>query len=68
MKTILLGNAGAGKSTLARKLIEKEPAVRLSLDEIAFAEGATRRPLAESIADANDFIAAHRSWIIEGCY
>ncbi|MEM9157385.1 MAG: shikimate kinase, partial [Cyanobacteria bacterium P01_F01_bin.33] len=47
---------------------EKEPAVRLSLDEIAFAEGATRRPLAESIADANDFIAAHRSWIIEGCY
>jgi len=35
---ILLGNAGARKSTFARKLIRKEPAVRLSLDQIAFAQ------------------------------
>jgi adenylate kinase family enzyme len=33
MKTIFLGNDGAGKSTFARKLIKKEPAVRLSLDQ-----------------------------------
>ena len=68
MKVILLGNAGAGKSTLARRLLEREPAARLSLDEIAFSEGAERRPLAHSIADAQRFIDRHDSWIIEGCY
>lgn len=68
MKTILLGNAGAGKSTLARKLLLREPAARLSLDEIAFAEGAERRPLAQSVAEARRFIETHDSWIIEGCY
>lgn len=68
MKTILLGNAGAGKSTLSRKLIAKEPAARLSLDEVAFQDGAQRRPLADSIADVRLFIAANESWIIEGCY
>lgn len=68
MRTIVLGNAGAGKSTLAQKLIETEPAARLSLDEIAFAEGAVRRSLAESVADAKAFIEANQSWIVEGCY
>ena len=68
MRTIVLGNAGAGKTTLVRKLINNEPAVRLSLDEIAFVEGAARRPLAESVADAKAFIEANDSWIIEGCY
>ncbi|MEM1368393.1 MAG: AAA family ATPase [Cyanobacteria bacterium P01_H01_bin.15] len=68
MKTVLLGNAGAGKSTLSRKLLEKEPAARLSLDELAFSGGPERRPLADSIADAMGFIEANKSWIVEGCY
>lgn len=68
MKLILLGNAGAGKSTLARRLIAQTPTARLSLDEVAFQEGAQRRPLAHSIAAVQAFIAAHDSWIIEGCY
>lgn len=68
MKIILLGNAGAGKSTLAKKLIGGNPVPRLSLDEIAFAGSAERRALAESIADVETFIRAHPSWIIEGCY
>ena len=68
MKVILLGNAGAGKSTLSKKLIAKQPAARLSLDEVAFQEGVERRPLADSIADVKRFIAKHESWIIEGCY
>lgn len=68
MKVILLGNAGAGKSTLARGLMQREPAARLSLDEVAFAGGTDRRPLEESVADVLAFVAANESWIIEGCY
>lgn len=68
MKRILLGNAGAGKSTLSRKLMAQHPAARLSLDEVAFSGGIERRPLEDSIADVRHFIAQHESWIIEGCY
>lgn len=68
MKTILLGNAGSGKSTLSRKLLATEPGERLSLDELAFSGGVDRRPLADSIADAMAFISAHESWVVEGCY
>ncbi|OZB13193.1 MAG: shikimate kinase, partial [Marinobacter sp. 34-60-7] len=68
MKTILLGNAGAGKSTLSMRLMAKQPVARLSLDEVAFDEGTQRRPIQDSIADVRSFIASHESWIIEGCY
>lgn len=68
MKLILLGNAGAGKSTLSRKLIARHPAARLSLDEVAFGEGTERRPLRDSIEDVKRWIARHEDWIIEGCY
>jgi adenylate kinase family enzyme len=68
MKIILLGNAGAGKSTLAKKLIAQQPAPRLSLDTVAFQDGTKRRHLQDSIADVKRFIANNESWIIEGCY
>lgn len=68
MKIVLLGNAGAGKSTMARRLIGADDVARLSLDEIAFAEGAERRPLADSLADLEGFVADHPRWIVEGCY
>lgn len=68
MKIILLGNAGAGKTTLAKKLIAEQPAARLSLDEVAFQGGTERRSLKDSLADVRRFIADHDSWIIEGCY
>jgi len=68
MKVILLGNAGAGKTTLARRLLARQPAALLSLDEVAFAGGVERRPIEESIAAARQFIERNGSWIIEGCY
>jgi len=68
MRVILLGNAGAGKSTLSKKLIAKHPAPRLSLDEVAFQEGTERRPLHDSIEEVKRWIADKESWIIEGCY
>lgn len=68
MKIILLGNAGAGKSTLAGLLMAKQPAARLSLDEVALQGGTQRRPLQDSIADVKQFIVNNENWIIEGCY
>lgn len=68
MKILLMGNAGAGKTTLSRKLMGTRPVGRLSLDEVAFSGSETRLPLDESIGRVNAFVAAHDSWIIEGCY
>ena len=68
MKMILLGNAGSGKSTLSRKLLARQAAARLSLDEVAFQGGPQRRRLQDSIADVKRFIADNQSWVIEGCY
>jgi adenylate kinase family enzyme len=68
MRTVLLGNAGAGKSTLASKLIARRPSAHLSLDDVAFEDGANRRPLHDSLDAVTRWIALHDSWIIEGCY
>jgi adenylate kinase family enzyme len=61
MKVILLGNAGAGKSTLSKKLIAKHPAPRLSLDEVAFQGGTERPRLQGSIEDVKRWIADNES-------
>ena len=68
MKVIILGNAGAGKTTLARKLMASHPAACLSLDEVAFQGGTERRKLEDSIAEVMRWLAGKESWIIEGCY
>lgn len=69
MKVILLGNAGAGKSTLARQLMQGRAIARLPLDEVAFAEGSSERLLLQdSIAAVQAFIDPQPEWIIEGCY
>jgi adenylate kinase family enzyme len=68
MRIILLGNAGAGKSTMARRLIGARNIARLSLDEIAWAEGTARKLLVESLTQLQQFIDYNEQWIIEGCY
>lgn len=68
MKVVILGNAGAGKSTLAARLAAGRRAARLSLDEVAFRSGAERRPPRESIDEVKRWIANHEHWVIEGCY
>ncbi len=68
MRIVLLGNAGAGKTTLARHLMGGEEIYRLSLDEIAWGDGVERRPLADSLALLEEFMGQHDQWIIEGCY
>src|SRR5437764_7465221 len=68
MKLVLLGKAGAGKSTMARRIIGGRQIPRLSLDEIAWDPGAQRKPLHESRELLNDFLKANEQWVIEGCY
>ena len=68
MKLILLGNAGAGKSTMARRIIADESIPRLSLDEIAWDAGPKRKPLEVSLSRLHDFIQSNEQWVIEGCY
>lgn len=68
VRFILLGNAGAGKSTMARRLIGRSRIPRLSLDEIAWGVGTARRPLSESLEQLGRFLADNDQWIVEGCY
>ncbi len=68
MKAIFIGNAGSGKSTLSREVQLRQQVAVLSLDEVAFQNGAVRRPIEESIAEVKRFIEKNKSWIIEGCY
>ena len=71
MRLILLGNAGAGKSTMARRLTGSANIPRLSLDEIAWDEGfprPRRKPLEQSLTLLRQFIRSNDQWIIEGCY
>jgi len=68
MKLVVLGNAGAGKSTMARRLIGDRQIPRLSLDEVAWDPGAQRKPLHESLERLNAFLNTNDEWVIEGCY
>lgn len=63
-----MGNSGAGKSTMAKRLSADGKLPILCLDEIAWSQGTTRRPLPESKALLDVFIRQHGEWIIEGCY
>lgn len=65
-----MGNAGSGKTTMARMLARQFNLAHLCLDHIAWipAETPTRRPLSESVNELMAFIAANPSWVIEGCY
>lgn len=68
MRIIILGNSGSGKSTLAREIKRRKEVPVLSLDDVAFASKAVRRPVEESLADVRSYIRERSSWVIEGCY
>ncbi|HUG92504.1 MAG TPA: hypothetical protein VML55_16820 [Planctomycetaceae bacterium] len=40
----------------------------LSLDDVAWIADGTRAPRADSAAAVEQFMAAHREWVVEGCY
>lgn len=67
MRVVILGNAGAGKTTLARRMSGGSTPV-LSMDAIAWSEGTERRSVEDSARALAEFRARHPAWIVEGCY
>ncbi len=67
-RIIIYGNAGAGKTTMAREIQRDHDVPLMFLDSIAWGEVAVRRPLDESIQDLMNFISDNPEWMLEGCY
>lgn len=67
-RILIYGNAGSGKTTMARKIVREFGIAHLSLDDIAWAEEMMRKPLPESVVELNAFIEANSGWVIDGCY
>jgi adenylate kinase family enzyme len=64
-KIAIIGNAGAGKTTLGRKLSQKMSLPLTPVDSIQFLSGMKIRPRAESIQMLTEIQAGER-WIIDG--
>ncbi len=67
-RVLIYGNAGSGKTTMARMVAREFTLAHLSLDDIAWQAGAIRRPVADSVADLHAFIGKNAQWVIDGCY
>ena len=70
IRVVLVGNSGSGKSTLATRLAARDHLAHLDLDTLAWLPTTppSRRAIAQSERELRAFIAAHPSWVIEGCY
>ena len=70
MTILIFGNAGSGKTTLARRLGAERGLTVLDLDNVVWSptEDGVFRPDSEIAADLAAFVCAHPAWVIEGCY
>ncbi|WP_179393793.1 topology modulation protein [Lacticaseibacillus absianus] len=68
MKVILIGNAGTGKSTLARRLRATTGWPLLSLDRIWHAMDYSHVAKLKFAQAQRAFMAAHSDWLIDGNY
>ena len=67
----ILGNAGSGKTTLAKKIQSQTQAPILDLDNVTWQRGQIqkRREISESLEEVAAFItSSSQAWIVEGCY
>jgi hypothetical protein len=67
-RILIYGNAGSGKTTMAREVAGALGVARLCLDHIAWGPPGVRKPITESLAALAAFIAENPAWVIEGCY
>jgi adenylate kinase family enzyme len=67
-RILIIGNAGAGKSTMASRLSATLGIAHLDLDRLAWSGSGVRRSLADSARLLDEFRARHGEWIAEGCY
>lgn len=67
-RILIYGNSGSGKTTMARCLAAELGVPHLDLDSIAWDRPVVRRSLPATLVLLEEFVAAHPSWVIEGCY
>jgi len=69
-RVAIIGNAGSGKTTLARRIGAQLGAPVLDLDTVAWEPGKPAQPRAAAAAvqAVRAFCAGRPSWVIEGCY
>lgn len=65
MRVAILGNSGAGKSVLARRLAAGRVPV-LELDRLAWEPGQVARDAATAHGDLQAFLDRHPEWVVEG--
>lgn len=68
MKITVLGYAGAGKSTLAKKLGERYHIPVLHLDTVQYLPNWEEREKPEKLKIVQDFLDENPSWVIDGTY
>lgn len=70
MKFVIVGNAGSGKTTLARALAERGALPVLDLDRVVWRSGEpTLRQDPKAVrAELEAFCSGHAQWIVEGCH
>lgn len=68
-RVAIIGNAGAGKTTLARALAELRGVPHLELDAIVWEPGqiAEFRPPEAIVADLEQLLSTAPGWVAEGC-
>jgi adenylate kinase family enzyme len=69
-RVALIGNAGSGKTTLARRLTEHSRMVHLELDRVVWRSDRRKvmRNPTHVTATVDAFLAQHTSWVFEGVY
>jgi adenylate kinase family enzyme len=67
-RILIFGNAGSGKSTMARRLSADLRIPHLDLDQLAWSSPGVRRPLADSARALDEFRTRQAKWVAEGCY
>lgn len=70
MRIVVFGNSGSGKSTLARAMAEEHTLEHLDMDSIVWEPGqiAVERPREVIMESLSEFLTAHATWVVEGCY
>ena len=67
-RIVIYGNAGSGKTTMAREVAAEVGISHLCLDDVGWEASAERKPLSVSLSELRAFVAGHAEWVIEGCY
>ncbi len=68
MKITIIGYSGAGKSTLAENLSNYYSIPKLHMDTLQFQPGWQDSDRDWMLAEMNNFLTKHKTWVIDGNY